>query len=137
MDSMPEIYEFANQFKKRDNPKSNDITTGIVQSPEPNLKIALDNNIVFESDQIICLENPLLSYFRECQIELEGEIEQDYDDSTLEPNDRKLVNSKGTFKFNGTGNITFTDTLSEGDEVLCQISGENIVVWGKIKKGGG
>ena len=139
MSKMSEIYIFSQNLAKSQSSNgtsTNEVTTGIVISPEPELTISLDENVQYHSDEIICLVDPLADYLRNCEIVLEGDIEQQYESSTLEPNDRQLVDSKGTFKFTGTGTIKLTDTLAAGDEVLCQMVGKGLVVWGKIKRGG-
>lgn len=126
-------------LKERENPKSFGLNSGIVISSEPELSIQIDNKHIFNADEILVLIEPMKDYERECEIELEGEIEQQYSENVEQPPEHTWTSSKSSFKFNGTGKIKWLDTLKEGDLVLCETiqNDELLVVYGRLKKIGG
>jgi hypothetical protein len=124
-------------LKDRENPPLSQKIIGLVLQEEPNLIIEIDERgNTFTNEQIIVFDSLMLSYQREVEIELEGEIEDEYTESVLEPNDRTLKTSKSNYTLKGTGKMTWTDTLKLGQQVLCEVidDGESLLVYGVIRR---
>ena len=133
---MSNVYRLAQLFKERDNKKTFGVNSGIVISSEPELVIQIDGKHDFKQDEIMVLFEPMTDYLRECEIELEGEIEDTYSDNVEVPQQHTWTSSKSTYKLKGKGTIKLIDTLKPNDIVLCETIQDDtiLVVYGKLKK---
>ena len=126
---MSNVYRLAQLFKERDNKKTFGVNSGIVISSEPELVIQIDGKHDFKQDEIMVLFEPMTDYLRECEIELEGEIEDTYSDNVEVPQQHTWTSSKSTYKLKGKGTIKLIDTLKPNDIVLCEtIQDDTILV---------
>ena len=133
---MSNVYRLAQLLKERDNKKTFGVNSGIVISSEPELVIQIDGKHDFKQDEIMVLFEPMTDYLRECEIELEGEIEDTYSDIVEVPPQHTWTSSKSTYKLKGKGTIKLIDTLKPNDIVLCETIQDDtiLVVYGKLKK---
>lgn len=133
---MSNVHRLAQLFKERDNKKTFGVNSGIVISSEPELVIQIDGKHDFKQDEIMVLFEPMTDYLRECEIELEGEIEDTYSDNVEVPPQHTWMSSKSTYKLKGKGTIKLIDTLKPNDIVLCETIQDDtiLVVYGKLKK---
>lgn len=133
---MSSVHRLAQLFKERDNKKTFGVNSGIVITSEPELVIQIDGKHDFKQDEIMVLFEPMMDYLRECEIELEGEIEDTYSDNVEVPPQHKWTSSKSTYKLKGKGTIKLIDTLKPNDIVLCETIQDDtiLVVYGKLKK---
>ena len=124
-------------FKERNNKPFPQKIIGLVLQEEPDLIIQIDEKgNKFTSEQIVVFDSLMSDYQREFEVELEGEVEDEYTESVLEPNDRTLKTSKSNYTLKGTGKMIWTDSLKSGQQVLCEIidNGETLVVYGVIRR---
>jgi hypothetical protein len=136
LQKMSNVHRLAQLFKERDNKKTFGVNSGIVIKSEPELVIQIDGKHDFKQDEIMVLFEPMMDYLRECEIELEGEIEDTYSDNVEVPQQHKWTSSKSTYKLKGKGTIKLIDTLKPNDIVLCETIQDDtiLVVYGKLKK---
>lgn len=125
--------ELANIFKNLKNPNYLGAVVGEVIETFPNLRIAIDDKIIIEKEQIYVSQHLMKDYEREFEIEgkinLESKTElekagvtgQATENPTGHQHNLKISNTD----FSSKGKVKFTDTIIKGDMVLLIASMDN------------
>ncbi|MDF2546151.1 MAG: hypothetical protein K0R93_1049 [Anaerosolibacter sp.] len=109
---MDGIAELAKMFKDRENIPYFGPQTGFILSPPPNIQVALGEKIILSKDRLVIAEHLLSGYRREFQSTSSGTI------ITKTPPPVSYDTATVMESLNHDGEITFTDTLKAGDEVI-------------------
>jgi len=107
------ISELASMLKKRDNPSYLGITIGKIITPPPNTKIQLNEKVILENDRLIFSAHVLNGYKRQFQSQSSGEIITKTPPSPISYSNYTVLESLAN-----NGELTLTDTLKVGDEVI-------------------
>lgn len=110
---MDGIAEMAQMFKERENIPYFGPQTGIVLSPPPNIQVALGDKIILSKDRLVIAEHLLSGYKREFQSTSSGTIITKTPPSPVTYDTHTVMEA-----LDHDGEMTFTDTLKTGDEVI-------------------
>lgn len=116
---MDSIVEMAKLFKERENQPYMGPQIGTVISPPPELKVRLGDKIILDKKRLVIAAHVLASYRRAIQVQ---------DASSFSGNTASALEGTGyehthTYESLGfAGQMSYTDTLQEGDEVILMPS---------------
>jgi len=99
-------------FKERNNPNLIGTTICEVIAPPPKVKIRLNEHIILENDRLVFAAHLLAGYKREFTSVSEGSI------ITKTPPPESYDTNTVLESLNHQGEITYTDTIKAGDEVI-------------------
>lgn len=125
--------ELANLFKNLKNPSYLGAVVGEVIETFPNLRVAIDDKIIIEKEQIFVSQHLMKEYEREFEVEgdlsFDAKTELEKAGVTGQATENPLGHQHdikiNENKFTGKGKIKWTDTIVKGDMVLLIATMDN------------
>ncbi|SET55368.1 Protein of unknown function [Natronincola peptidivorans] len=113
---MTSIEKLGKMFKERDNQVYLGPQLGTVIASPPNIRVKIGDKIILEKDRLVIAAHVLSGYKRQFQGQSSGSI------ITKTPSPVTYSSYTELENLSNTGEITYTDTLKIGDEVILMPS---------------